>query len=488
MLTRQQMTANIEAMEKQGASQQEIQEWLDSLGKQASVNQPQANKVQPLTRIDKPSAMDTVKNTVQGIGNFLGMGALAKSLGLAAFKITPEGKDLEKAINSGKASNEQLKAYADIYGEMPSTGQVLGSAVETAANIATAGIGGAAKSGAFKLAKTASQGVAKTVAQSGIASAALGAGQAMGKGKNPLEVAKESFTQGLTGAATVGAISGLGKVISKTAQGLPEKLYNSALQVNKKMLMQEKSPAKFLIDKGIFGTMGKVINESQKSITALDDVIDKKLATSAKTIDSAAIRKQIVDRLKVNFGKAYSENQLAEIVNGLPLDALKKGGGINVVEANELRKQLDRVLGESYFMSDKQAPVLKEAIGAATSALRNAVKSASGTAKEFGDLSKFIKARDLALGAAAQADKYWGIGFKDLLIGGIATGGGNLLSGAAAIGVKKAITSPVAKTGAAVFMDKANKVITKLPTDEMGRLNRTAVLNALKEIFGSSEN
>lgn len=44
MLTREQIQANIEALEKQGASQSEIQEWLNSLPKQSSAPQPEEPK------------------------------------------------------------------------------------------------------------------------------------------------------------------------------------------------------------------------------------------------------------------------------------------------------------------------------------------------------------------------------------------------------------------------------------------------------------
>lgn len=44
MLTREQIQANIEALEKQGASQSEIQEWLNSLPKQSSAPQPEQPK------------------------------------------------------------------------------------------------------------------------------------------------------------------------------------------------------------------------------------------------------------------------------------------------------------------------------------------------------------------------------------------------------------------------------------------------------------
>ena len=45
-LTRQQLEANIEAMEKQGASQVEIQEYLDGLAKPSQPQPIQAEKPQ----------------------------------------------------------------------------------------------------------------------------------------------------------------------------------------------------------------------------------------------------------------------------------------------------------------------------------------------------------------------------------------------------------------------------------------------------------
>lgn len=342
---------------------------------------------------------------------------------------------------------------------------------------------GAELTGTFMpIGKAASLG--SKIIQGGVASSLMGGGRAMQEGKNTQETIKQAFMQGLTGAATIGVMSGVATGVKNVAKKLPERLYNSALQVNKKMLAQGKSPAKMMIDKGHFGTMGSIIKTSENKIQELDKVIDTKLANSTRIIDAKIVKSEILKRLQSSFGQTHSKSELNEIISNLPLNALKKGK-IHIAQVNALRVQLDKMVGKSYFMSDRQAPVIKEALGSATNSLRQLVQSNSDTGKEFYELSRYIKARDLALDAAAQADKYWGIGFKDLLFGtmaGIGTGG-SWVAGTGVVAAEKMARSPFMKTGLAVGQNTINEFMKKLPTDGMGRVSRTAVLNALKELF-----
>jgi hypothetical protein len=53
MLTREQIQANIEALESQGATQPEIQEWLNSLPKQSITPQEEPKKEGVLKKVGK---------------------------------------------------------------------------------------------------------------------------------------------------------------------------------------------------------------------------------------------------------------------------------------------------------------------------------------------------------------------------------------------------------------------------------------------------
>ena len=89
----------------------------------------------------KVSFLQRTGEIATGVGKFFAPLAISapRIFKAGAFRITPEGKQLEERITSGQASPEELKVYQDVYGKLPSGKQLLGETAQTALTAATFG-------------------------------------------------------------------------------------------------------------------------------------------------------------------------------------------------------------------------------------------------------------------------------------------------------------------------------------------------------------
>ena len=115
--------------------------------------------------------------------------------------------------------------------------------------------------------------------------------------------------------------------------------------------------------------------------------------------------------------------------------------------------------------------------------IRNRVKLDNPeTINIFKDLTTFLNTKKIVNKTLSSADKKWGIGLKDIIIGGglgATTGLGGAVAGVAA---KKAIESPLSKTTMAVGIDRLNSAISKLPIDEFGKISMSAINNLINSM------
>lgn len=378
-----------------------------------------------------------------------------------------------KNISKGIAyaiSPEVRKYTKESIGAKPTAKQLAGDVLQVGATIGTAGIGGAGV------------GLGKTALQIGGSGAVAGFGKGFSEDKNLTDSLKEAFVTGITSAGTVGVLGLAGKGISKIAQKAPERLYNDALGITQKVIQAGKSPSKKMIDEGVFGSLGSIWKQSKTAITELDNVIDKKLVNSKGIIESKKIINTAKESLYSKFSSSYGKKEIDDVISKLPISDLTNKKSLTLVEANNLRKQLDKILGESFFLSDKQAPLIKEATGILSGLLRNNVKKLSGTETEFSKLASYIRADKVVSRAIAITDKSFKLGLRDLLFGGLGGTVGGIPGIVGGVVAKKALESPYIKTGTAIGIDRINKFIQKIPTDKAGKISRTLLLNAIKEI------
>lgn len=246
MLTRLQIQDNIDALESQGASQQEIQEWLDSLPKSSSAETPteQPKKDGLLKRFGKAiisselkfgkSIADAMPSFVPGSAAWTNkqneeimanQNSIMDNLLAQRKKIKAEGKDtsrLDDAINDLQA--QMSKPAIDINETNASVNktakQVFGEGLGVAADILSAGSYGkaakGAQSGRLLIAGKASGKAAGILGKVGIKSTVsptagalpsiIGGGtKAQAALKGAWQGAKQGFTSGATWGTTQGA-------------------------------------------------------------------------------------------------------------------------------------------------------------------------------------------------------------------------------------------------------------------------------------------
>lgn len=103
---------------------------------------------------------ESVPGKIGAIARFTGVEKLGQGLGQALFQLTPEYKDLQKMLSTGEVTPEKFQEIAT--GNL-TNGEILGSAANTAATIASAGTLRAGTS----FARTTAPGVIKTAASAG---------------------------------------------------------------------------------------------------------------------------------------------------------------------------------------------------------------------------------------------------------------------------------------------------------------------------------
>lgn len=361
--------------------------------------------------------------------------------------------------------------------------EVVGTGLEIGSNII--GGGGATKSLAKSAGGTVLKRVGKAATQTGAASALATGGKALREGDTAIEVAKEAFAGGLSGALLGGAGSAVSNTLGEFVRRAPTRLYNDALGVTTKLVEKGKSPSQFLLDKKKWGSLGKILGESQKGIKESNDEITKLLQQSKQTIDSNEIMRTVTDQLKQKMGTLYSDAEIRNIVERSPVAALRDKKVLTVEEGNKVRKQLDRLLGDRFFLSDAQSTLMKQTAGEFANALRQQIKQkAPETVGHFHAESQYIRTRDLINKKIAQTERQFRIGLLDSLSGifGFSALGG--VEGAVkAVAGRRLFESATAKTVVAKTLFAIGQRLETLPTDEAGRVSKIAVINLIKSLL-----
>jgi len=252
---------------------------------------------------------------------------------------------------------------------------------------------------------------------------------------------------------------------------LPTQLYDSAIGTTQKILEKGKSPAAFMADEGLVGTTKSLYRQVSTNRDAVEALIDDKLASTPGGVRTSDIIARATDDLMHQTPGAYTTAQIEDAIMKAPVAGLWDSDLLTWTNANTLRKSIDKILGNQYFISDTTATLNKLATEAVANALRNTIKAGTNTTLEFSALSKYITAQKLLSRQLAIAQKAGiNIGMKDLLAGSIgATIGGvpGALIGEAA---KRTAESSLAKTGLAQVIKKTTTVAGKVADSKAAAL------------------
>lgn len=368
MLTRTQIQDNIDALEEQGASQEEIQEWLDSLSTQtASAEPPKKDGIlKTLGKAVISSELKFGKSIADALPGFVPGSArwtinqneeiqknqqqMMDNLLVQRKKNKTEGKDTSRLDEAIKDLQEQMSKPAIDVNETNASinknaKQIFGEGLGVAADIASFGTYGNAAKGAqtgkLLITGKASKAVAKvlpvgtsafqkTVPTATSKLAAFGKGFVEGaKTATPIGAAygvassaqaDEDLPTILKRALTSGSISGL---IGGTLSGLanmknvkPETLKQEAVDSYKRGLNATKEKYKEqtekvipdLLDEGTWGTRKQLLKKAEKGIKLSAEEYQK-LGELQGTVDTDGLLQKIDDEIS-NYsqgGRAFSE-------------------------------------------------------------------------------------------------------------------------------------------------------------------------------------
>lgn len=420
--------------------------------------------------IDK--AGDAVRNSPLGFTVPLGeaIGNSIGSLGAAA-KFALEGK-----LSAAKAA---LQVTPD----EPTPAQVVGSAAASALLPASLAIGGGAT-------------VAANAGRFGALAASSAGAESLARGNGPEQVAIDAFKGGLTGAALGAGTKIVGNAINAAAARTPEALYNNALKVTQKLKMAGRSPAEFLKDKGVWGSLGTFKKAAQEGIEAEEAAILPKVAKAAGGLTYQDVKAAALTNLSKTLGNLYSKPELEALVDRVPLAALRDAKGLAPWTAvNEVRSSLGKLVGDTRWLTTNPTENV-QATQAVYRALASSLQKATGTVDEFARLSQWVRTAKVVDSTIAKADSKYGLGLYDILsgAGGAAIGGitseGDIgkrlkdaaIGGAAGLALERTVNSPGLKTGLAQIISR----VGTLPTDAAGKISRAAVLQLIASLEAAS--
>ncbi len=431
-------------------------------------------------------------------GSFLGNVARAiaepvAQTGLQAFRLGQSIVDLVKGDTQAAQADLYKSANLPFLGETKTVFQpedttlggikkIVGTGAEIASTIApVAATGLAARTAAFG------------------ASGVLGeAGRELREGEK-LSPGKIATTGAISAALPLAgkALSVAGKSITQQlSEKLPQRLVKSVLGQTRKELEAGKDVSKYFLEKGKVGSPEKILSESQNAITSLSNQVDEALKSVPITQTKIAVKNIISDITnKINAaGGDFTEEEVKNIILRLSPQAsgLLKKKTLDLITANQLRKSIDKTLGDRAFLST-QLPFNKEVLMEFNSVLREAVKTQApeGTRALFDEMSKEITVRNALIRKYGRQGANQIISLGDLVTSAAGGTFGGFGLGVALPLVRRLIGNPTSKTYIAQILkqlpENVAKIISKLPTDQQSYLLRALLVGGLKEEFSTPQ-
>lgn len=398
------------------------------------------------------------------VGDFLGLGGLAKGITQSIFFKTKEGKETLKRLERGEINQSEFDEI--VGGGIAKPREVIGSAAQTGLTIATAG--GAGTGGKL---------LTRAVKSAGLGMGFSAAGQLEKEGKVTPDVA-------LLGA-TIGSAIPVGGALFKKAsnaltQLLPERIVQSVLRQTPKAKLAGKDVSKFVLGNKRVGTANKLIDTSVKEISKLEKQIQTALkGENKKVINPRDIVNRVARRLNKEGGY-FSSEELSDIISKLAPKSralLQKEKLSPKIANNLLRKPIDDVLGERAFINS-QIPFNKEVLRAFNNELRETVKTLVPTTRKlFETQAKEITLRDALIKQTTRKSGNSIFSLSDIIYGVGGFAGGGVPGTLGAVAAKRALQSTPFKTGSAVLLNQMGKIQPIL--DKLAPAERTIIMELI---------
>lgn len=399
------------------------------------------------------------------------------------------GETFGTAIATGIAAKKYgREAALEVASTAPKPGQVIGDVALGALNIAgLKGVGTVGSLGA-RIGKSVALG-------SGMAGA-----QTISEGGTPKQFVGSLVGGGIIGGALPLAGAGLSG-LSKTIKGLPPRLINSALGRTKQQVLQDIAKdkvddlSKYVLKNKPIGTANKLLRESRDELIKFENKIDNVLSKS-KVIIKASNVLDDVSKSPIAEGAMLDKNGVKKVIEKLAPQTKKLllKETLTHKEANQLRKLLDKTLGDRAFLGG-QLNSDREILYEFANKLRNAVQSKAeiaipGSKQLFTDYANEVRFNRGLLGKVAQKQGNQVLNFGDFIGGGLGgIYGGGIGGAVAGVGTRRALESTLFKTGMAQGANKMSIILEKYaPTiKKLAPAERTFIFNMFSELFSPDE-
>jgi len=380
------------------------------------------------------------------------------------------------AAAGGRAVQGDMQGASDILKTQKTVPELAGAYTASAASLA--GSAGVGTSGGF---------LVKALQSAGLG-ALISGGSSAARGDDAEDIAKSAVGGAAIGGATSAAFSG-GEAVLKSFRGLPERLIRSATGQPKNELIKGKDISKYVLENKRVGTADQLIESAQQAIDEADGFINQSLQSAP---DQAVPLKDILADISESInagGGDMDEMSVRSVLESLAPQVKKTLGkeSLSLTEANQLRSQLDKILGNRAFIN-AQLPFNKGILMDVSNSIREQVKGRApeGVRQAFETYSKEIKLRDLLISKTAGGSRNQIIGLGDLLSGGFGGAVGGVPGAIAGATAKRVAESTIFKTGSAQLVSSLDETLTPV-LSQLEPAAQTAVINALVQAFSALE-
>lgn len=439
-----------------------------------SLSELQQQGAKPVDPYASMAAPQPKKPLYDKITNFFGLSKAADTLGsniaIASNALNPF-LSLEEKITR----NDFLK--------QPTLKENIGAGLSLGSTVASLGTPGAGT-------------VARSALQFGTLSASAAAGDALSDNASLENTARSAFKGGLTGAALGAGVKVATNAIGSLVSKGPEAIYNNSLRVLNRMKDAGKSPAEFLKDEGVWGSLGTFKKAAAEGIAKESAAIKSKLPAAGGT-NWGTVQERAFKKLEKSLGELYSKPQLEQLINDVPVSSLQSSADdVPWEKLDSTRQALGKYIGDNKWLAANSSEKIKAA-KAVYGAMSELEKAATGATEEFHRLSQWLNTEKVVNRAIGIADNRYGLGLYDFVsgTGGAAIGGltsdgsiGDRLTNAATgaaigIGLERSLTSPALKTGIAQLLTK----LESIPTDAAGRVSKAAITQLIGRLTQTTE-
>ncbi len=429
---------------------------LKPVGQPVTSSQPNFSSLQPSASVQSPQQNQSVADKIWGglatAGNVVNSIFPGKQVGQAIGTLGALGIAKAKDVVTGSHTAENVDVSA------PSPLQVGGDIAQGALTVAAPEIGNGAT-------------VAGRIGANTVLGAALGGTNAIAKGGNVGDVAKQSALGGAIGGAGSAVAEGVGALVNKLPSWFTQKALPKLDSANVDYALQNTD----------IGSISSNLEKSDQAVKSyggqIQSILEHPQYANETGDGSASIQGVIEAFPNANLNPEKVAGIVGNVVPGSEKLVEKVANGdATLLEKNQLRQQLD-LATKKVFTDSPTLTFNKQIAHSLANTLRNEVQSvAPETAPVFSEFSKEMNLNKALTVAQQKIQKGSAIGLYDIL-GAMGGSVGGLPGAAMGVAVEKAARSPAVQLGVAKGVQAIGKSAPVI--NAIGRGIKAPIINAI---------